>query len=120
MSPLDWPLLEEYEYVAHTSFSHADDDPRWRVIMPFVAPVPVDQWAEAWGRIHFWLGPTADASCRIASRAYFNPSCPNGAQPQSDYHRGRALDWHEIPPVPQPDDDLLVGTVSNDDTWAVR
>jgi hypothetical protein len=115
----DWSLLEPYEYVGHTSFSHTADDPHWRVILPLVEPIPADQWEEAWGRIHFWLGPTVDDSCSNPSRAYFNPSCPKGATPEAIHHDGRALDWRELPPVPQPDDGVI-GTGSDDGTWAVR
>jgi hypothetical protein len=139
----DWSLLDPYEYVAHTSFSHTEDDPRWRVIVPFATPVPVDEWAEAWGRAHLWLGPSADPSCRNASRAYFNPSCPKDARPRAIHHAGRALDWRALPPMvevaPDGEDEALgrgrddrvvgaaeqnddvIGTVRNDDgSWAVR
>ena len=44
----DWTLLEGYEYVAYQTFSHAPDDPRWRIVLPFFRRQPAVGWGETW------------------------------------------------------------------------
>ncbi|HZN68332.1 MAG TPA: hypothetical protein VFB66_23805 [Tepidisphaeraceae bacterium] len=123
----EWQRLEPYEYVAHTTFSHGFGDPEkdkppapyWRVILPTAVPVLADQWEAVWGPAHYALAPSADAACGDVSRAYFNPSCRPGGPREARHHPGRLLDWRELPPVPQPDDEVI-GTVCKDGAWAVR
>lgn len=48
--------LEGRAYLAHSSFRHTDDHPKYRLILPLKTPSAADQWAADWARINYWLG----------------------------------------------------------------
>src|SRR5437879_6487999 len=57
-------LLKGLNYIAHTTYSHSAADPRWRVVLEIVDPIPAADWPPALERITHWLFPgTADDSC---------------------------------------------------------
>jgi hypothetical protein len=96
----DWARLAPYGYLAHTTYQHTAERPRWRVVLPLAIPVPARQWARTWRRAHAALCPEADPSCKDASRQYYLPSSPPGAQPQARCHEGRLLDPATLPELP--------------------
>ncbi len=60
----------------HTSWSHAEDKPKARLILPLDRPCPAVLWPDLWGRMTAWArreGLTADPKCRDVSRAYVLP-----------------------------------------------
>ena len=124
----EWERLDGLEYVAHTTFSHGFGNPAkdkppgpyWRVIIPLAVPVSAEDWKSFWEAAHYHLAPTADAGCCDASRAFFNPSVRPGGERDARYNPGRVLDPREIPPIPEPEDDEVLGIASDDDGWAVR
>lgn len=100
----EWGLLEAFEYVAHTTFSHhrdKDDCPHWRIIIPFSAPVLKAEWGDLWRRIQFWLAPAADEACKDPSRFYWWPTCQPDAPREAFCHRGVFLDPHTLRSVPE-------------------
>lgn len=96
----EWGLIDAFEYVAHTTFSHAEDDPHWRVIIPFSRPVRRARWRETWRKIQFWLAPSADEACKDESRFYWWPTCKPGAPREARHHPGRLLDPDTLRDVP--------------------
>lgn len=68
-------LFSEYQYIAHTSFSHTKEHHKWRLIIPFEKPIPVDLWMGAWTqckRLFFeTTGKPMDEKCKDARRFYF-------------------------------------------------
>jgi hypothetical protein len=103
----DWGQLEAYWYLAHTTYQHTAEHPRWRLVLPLVVPMPARQWSRTWRRAHAALCPETDPSCKDASRQYYLPSHPPGAQPQARCHEGRLLDpatLPELPPEPKRSD----------------
>src|SRR5688572_4970642 len=62
----EWGLLDSSEYVAHTTYSHMteENDPHWRVIIPFAKPVRRSKWKDTWRKLQFWLAPAADEACK--------------------------------------------------------
>jgi hypothetical protein len=101
----DWARLERYWYLAHTTYQHTAERPRWRVVLPLAVPVPARGWAQTWRRAHAALCPETDPNCKDASRQYYLPSHPPGAQPEARCHEGRLLDpatLPELPPEPEP------------------
>ncbi|MCB9681482.1 MAG: hypothetical protein H6733_08425 [Alphaproteobacteria bacterium] len=65
---LDWPL------VAATTWSHAEDHPRFRIILALETPVPAAAWPDVWA----WaaaraVGPV-DPACKDPSRLYLLPA----------------------------------------------
>lgn len=100
----EWGLLDAFEYVAHTTYSHHHDDtdcPHWRVILPLDKPVRRARWKDIWLRIQFWLAPGADEACKDEARFYWWPSCKPGADRDSRWHRGAFLDPGTLRPVPE-------------------
>ena len=59
--------------LAHTSWSHTADAPKWRVIYPLAEPVPASQWSDTWrGVAAKW--PSIDSSTKDPSRIYYVPA----------------------------------------------
>lgn len=71
--------FKDYNYVAHTSFSHSEGHHKWRLILPLWASIPRDEWKYAWivgSQIFEKLtGSKIDPSCKDSSRAYFIGGC---------------------------------------------
>lgn len=60
-------------HVAHSTWSHTAEAPRFRLVVPLARPVPVASWSAAWA----WATartPTADPACKDPSRLYFRPA----------------------------------------------
>jgi hypothetical protein len=96
----DWARLEPYWYLTHTTYQHTAEHPRWRVVLPLAVPVPAQGWALTWRRAHAALCPETDPNCKDASRQYYLPSHPPGAQSQARCHEGQLLDPATLPELP--------------------
>jgi hypothetical protein len=105
----DWPLLNAFEYVAHTTYSHMaeGDDPHWRVVIPFSQPVKRDDWGRTWRKIQFWLAPSADEACKDESRFYWWPTCKPGAPREVRHHQGQFLDPDTLRDLPDQQPPML-------------
>lgn len=75
---LEWEVhnhFKDYQYIAHTSFSHCDTKHKWRLVIPFTTPVPSHLWEGAWmqcKRFFFEMtGKPMDEKCKDARRFYF-------------------------------------------------
>lgn len=97
----EWGLIDSFEYVAHTTYSHTEEDRHWRVILPLSTPVDREQWPSTWRKIQFWLAPAADEACKDASRFYWWPTCKPGAPRDARHHRGRFLSPSTLRDVPE-------------------
>lgn len=80
-----WPGLEA---VAHTSWSHTEELPRCRLVLPLAYPLPVEAWSELYGEVV----ADADRACRDPSRAYFLPAIGAGGPHRAKYRPGERLD----------------------------
>lgn len=78
----------DYEAVAHTSWSHREDAPRCRLVLPLRTPIPAEGWSELYGAIV----ADADRQCRDPSRAYFLPAVGAGGPHRAVYRPGDRLD----------------------------
>lgn len=94
-------LLAGLEYVAHTTFSHAPDDPRWRVVLPLTHPVEGEDWPNFWLRANAYFGGCVDPQTKDRSRIFYLPSCMPGALHESKKQHGLLLDPASLPDVPQ-------------------
>ena len=68
----------------HTTWSHTQEAPRFRVILPLLRPIPASRWPEAWA----WAAHQVsgiDRTCKDPSRLYFRPALPSPDAP----HEGR-------------------------------
>lgn len=84
-------------WIAHTTWSHRADSPRWRLAIPLAAPVAASRWRDVWLRARAALCPEADPSCKDASRQYYLPAHAPGAPHEATYHRGAPLDVRTLP-----------------------
>jgi len=84
-------------FVGHTTFSHTEDEHRFRVLIPLRTPVPARLWPAVWQWFHTFTGKAIDASCKDASRLHYLPAI---ASPEASYEYhvepGPALDWTEL------------------------
>lgn len=86
--------LAGLEMVAHTSHSHHNEHPKFRIVVPLVCPVPAAQWKSWWVRYTKTNAPDCDTACKNANRVYYLPSCPeeNFLEAFSEHRPGRWLD----------------------------
>lgn len=81
--PSEWEIgFKGIGYFWHTTFSHTQDEPKLRLIIPLSRPVTPDEYYHIFDVLYAHLGnPTElDLSCRSLSRAYFAPSCPKNRE----------------------------------------
>jgi hypothetical protein len=95
--PPDEDRLSGVYWVGHTTHSHTPQAPRWRVVIPLAAPVPVQTWNDIWRRARAALCPEADPACKDASRAYWLPSHNGGVSAKATCHEGPLLDPTTLP-----------------------
>lgn len=71
-------------HIVHTSYSHTQEEPKFRVIVPLEDPISdLDRWDSIWERWRLYflhLRIKIDRSCSDPSRMYYLPSCPPGAE----------------------------------------
>jgi hypothetical protein len=93
VSEIDGPL-EGLEMVIHSSHSHHDDHPKFRVVIPLASPVPAARWKSWWSSFVKTHAPDCDPACKNASRVYFLPSCPEETflEAFSEHRPGRWLE----------------------------
>jgi len=63
--------------LAHTSWSHTADQHRYRVILPFRAPVDPVVWPRVWKWAQDRAGRQIDKACKDAARLYYVPCRPD-------------------------------------------
>ena len=72
--------FEDLQYIAHTSYSHIPEYPKWRLILPLKKAIPANHWRYAWEvGAKLWRERTKskiDPSCKNANRFYFVLGCP--------------------------------------------
>jgi hypothetical protein len=67
------------QYLVHSSYSHTQEKPKFRIIIPLAAPVAGEDWPLVWSHLtRDAIEP--DPACKDASRVYFLPSRPPHAQ----------------------------------------
>lgn len=68
----------DYQYIAHTSFSHTPQHNKWRLVIPFEEPIPSYLWTFVWGKLHKFFqdttGKNMDVACKDARRFYYLPA----------------------------------------------
>jgi len=67
----------------HTSWSHQEAAPRFRLVLPLSQPVVGERWSEAWSVAVDALALPVDRGCRNANRRYLLPARPQPSSPCS-------------------------------------
>jgi putative DNA primase/helicase len=81
--PPEEKRLDRVCWIAHTTWSHRPDSPRWRMVLPLRAPVAASAWGDLWRRARWALCPEAHPACKDPGRAYSLPSRPAGVAPET-------------------------------------
>jgi hypothetical protein len=88
--------------VLHTTWSHTEEEPRFRLVLPLARPVPLSRWQAAW----LWAADRAlgaDVACKDPARLYFRPARPRPDAPHRAEVRGHELlDVLAVLPEPSP------------------
>lgn len=85
--------------VVHSTYSHAADAPRFRLVVPLATPVPASLWASAW-ELASARAVGSDPACKDPSRLYFRPARPSrDAAHFAKVQGGRLFDFGPVPPV---------------------
>ena len=98
-------IWADWFYIAHTSWSHEINAPRYRWVIPLASPVPAEAWERGWA----WakkMDRTIDRSCKNKDRIYFIPAVKSKAAPRWTYVN-RAEHWldlngEHVPKIPKP------------------
>lgn len=94
-----------WAHVAHTSWSHEEASPRWRVVVPLARPVAAALWPRVWAWAHARAGGRADPACKDAARLYYMPALRGPDAPWEAFtHDGPPLDLDalDLPPLDLP------------------
>lgn len=86
----------DVSHVLHSTWSHTEEAPRFRLVVPLAKAVPASSWSAAWT----WATsrtPTADAACKDPSRLYFRPAVRDATQP----HFARHIDGPVLDVLPK-------------------
>lgn len=94
-----WPFL------LHTTWSHTEDHPKFRIIVPMAEPVPSEGWLRVWHWASQMSGGHIDAKCKDVNRVYFRPAVQSVRSPYRFLiHDGGEpflrLDWRSLPSEP--------------------
>lgn len=93
--------FDGYAFLAHSSYRHKPEDPRYRIILPLVKPVFSSEWSHAWAKLNYWVGGVNDPSTKDPARIYFLPSRPPEAQGHFIVSgQGVAVDIENLPDLP--------------------
>ena len=66
------------QVVAHQTYSHTPDAPRWRVIVLLDEPALPSEYRACWEGLNAVFGGTLDGNAKDCSRLNYWPSCPPG------------------------------------------
>jgi len=78
----------------YTTWRHAEDPWRVRILLPLSRSVPAGEWAGFWERANAAFGGICDPKCRNVGRIYFGPYAPKGTEEKNFFVvlPGAALD----------------------------
>lgn len=105
----EWENFESLGYIAHTTHSHADDSPHWRVIFQLEEPSAPEGWTERYRDFVENVDPGADLACSDPTRRFYVP--PTGAIWRSNHGgkvsfgthsagetpKSNAPEWQDVP-----------------------
>ncbi len=102
-----WPLSSAesvlrrggWAFVIYTTHSHTAVRPKFRIVVPFAAPVATVEWEGVWAQLNELFGGHLDPGTKDPARISFLPSHPPGAPSEVRVGDGRSLDVTTLPPL---------------------
>lgn len=84
--------------VAYSTWSHAGDPWRFRVVNPLTRPVTPVEWPAFWATMNRAYGGVCDPKCIDPARLYFGPYAPAGTEAENFRHvfDGAAIDVDRV------------------------
>ena len=105
--------LRGLAYVAHTTFSHSAETPKWRVIIPLKKPLDPSRVKTVFDKFNEKFDGKLDPACKNPSRLYYLPACPSERRSLFRHFaaEGRLFDpdsdlRHANEPRPKPPSDI--------------
>lgn len=90
--------LDPFLYVVHTSHSHTQEHPKYRVVLPLDVPVLPADWPVVWQRLNLFIDGHADPATKDPARMYFLPSMPPNSEGHFvRQHEGRLISADDLP-----------------------
>jgi hypothetical protein len=97
----DWALgLMSFRGVAHTSYNHTPEHPKYRIILPLKEPITTKQHHRLWWYFFEKLGRKIDPACKDASRIFYLPRAPDEEKRKTHWIRelkGPFLSYTDVP-----------------------
>jgi KaiC/GvpD/RAD55 family RecA-like ATPase len=116
-----WDRAKEFDAVIHSTHSHTDEKPKFRLAVPLSRPVPAAEWPEFWNAAAARFGGKPDQAAKDCSRAWFVPCkhpdreaaafCLFNDEPGPPLDVDRLLQWHRSSPVASAQAASLPGAV---------
>jgi hypothetical protein len=96
--------LEGYEFITYTTYSHAENDQHWHIVIPFSEPVPSHEWYSVWKQMQEFLGVVGDPQTCDPARIFFAPQHAPGSIFETIRGTGQIMDppqyrYTDRPPV---------------------
>jgi len=93
---------EPWEYLVYSSFSSTPEHPKWRAVFPLSRPVAGADWPKTYAKLVDALAEgITDPQCKDASRMYYTPACPPGAERFAFHHPGHLLNPDSFADLPE-------------------
>ncbi len=73
---------KDWFYVAHTTWSHAAHQHRFRVVLPLATPVAAEDWATVWAWTDRHTRGATDPACRSVGGTFALPAVAEAHQPR--------------------------------------
>lgn len=91
--------VEGLQAIAHTSFSHTLEHPKFRLVIYLSHPIPKERFAAVWRAMaaRFPAG-AVDVSCKDEARLYYLPAAPKERAHLFEYikQEGAPFNWEEV------------------------
>jgi hypothetical protein len=77
------PAFRGHPRAYYTSWSHSDDHPKWRLVVPLARDVPAAMWPRVWKWAQDRVEGKADAQCKDPARLAFAPAVRSSNWPRA-------------------------------------
>jgi hypothetical protein len=92
----------------YDTFQSTIDSPRWRLIIPFSEPLPIEKWEAVYEKVFHYIGSPlgVDPVSKKSAQLYFDPYAPKSGASlfQSHAFNGNILNVIDIPDIPIPNE----------------
>ncbi len=85
-------LLKNFEFVAHSTYSHSVEIPKWRVILPLSKPIESNKLTPLFDEVNKLFEGALDVACgHDPSRIYYLPCCPKETESLYVFHHNEGI-----------------------------